>query len=156
MAYHQYHGLDTRIARIFNTYGGRMRLDDGRVVPNFIGQALRREPLTVYGDGSQTRSFCYYQDLIEGVRRLLFADEVLPVNLGNPRETNILELAHMVNDMTKNKAGVTFEPLREDDPQVRRPDISKAQRILGWHPEVDLEDGLRVTIEWFQKQGVEG
>jgi dTDP-glucose 4,6-dehydratase len=141
MAYHRYHGLDTRIARIFNTYGPRMRLEDGRVVPNFIAQALRHEPLTVYGDGAQTRSFCYVSDLIEGIYRLLFSDEVEPVNLGNPEEMSILEFARVVNEITGNSAGVVHEPLPEDDPQVRQPDITRAREVLGWEPVVPLEEG---------------
>jgi dTDP-glucose 4,6-dehydratase len=152
MAYHRYHGLDTRIARIFNTYGPRMRLEDGRVVPNFIAQALRHEPLTVYGDGSQTRSFCYVSDLIDGIYRLLLSKEVEPVNLGNPEEMSILEFASVVNEITANSAGVVHEPLPEDDPQVRKPDISRAREVLGWEPEVSLEDGLRRTISWFHER----
>ncbi|MBC7223225.1 MAG: SDR family oxidoreductase [Anaerolineae bacterium] len=150
MAYHRAHGVDTRIARIFNTYGPRMRLDDGRVVPNFIGQALRGEPLTVYGDGSQTRSFCYVSDLIEGLVRLTFSDEVEPVNLGNPEEMSILEFARRINEMTGNRAGVVFKPLPENDPRVRRPDISKARRVLGWEPKVSFEEGMAQTIAWFR------
>jgi dTDP-glucose 4,6-dehydratase len=151
MAYHRCHGVDTRIVRIFNTYGPRMRLDDGRVVPNFIGQALRGEPLTVYGDGSQTRSFCYVDDLIEGIYRLLLSDEVEPVNLGNPHEMSILEFAQMVNALTGNSAGIIYQEARiKDDPQRRQPDISKARRIFNWEPQVSLEDGLTRTIEWFR------
>jgi dTDP-glucose 4,6-dehydratase len=150
MAYHRYHGLETRIARIFNTYGPRMRLEDGRVVPNFIAQALRHEPLTVYGDGRQTRSFCYVSDLVEGIYRLLFSDEVDPVNVGNPEEMTILEFADLVNEITGNSSGVVYQPLPEDDPKVRQPDISKARAVLGWEPEVPLEEGLRDTISWFQ------
>jgi dTDP-glucose 4,6-dehydratase len=151
MAYHRAHGVETRIARIFNTYGPRMRLDDGRVVPNFVGQALRGEPLTVYGDGSQTRSFCYVDDLIEGIYRLLLSDEVEPVNLGNPAEMTILDFAGMVNRLTGNKAGIVYEDYRiPDDPQVRQPDISKARQVLKWEPKVDLEEGLQKTIEWFR------
>jgi len=153
MAYHRAHGVETRIARIFNVYGPRMRLDDGRVVPNFIGQALRGEPLTVYGDGSQTRSFCYVSDLVEGIYRLLLSDEVEPVNLGNPTEMRILDFAHMVNRLTGNKAGIVYEDYRiPDDPQVRQPDISKARRVLNWEPEVSLEEGLQKTIEWFRER----
>lgn len=152
MAYHRYHGLDTRIARIFNTYGPRMRLEDGRVVPNFIAQALRHEPLTVYGDGSQTRSFCYVSDMIEGIYKLLFSDEVEPVNLGNPLEMCIMDFAHLVNEITGNPAGVVFEPLPEDDPQVRQPDITKAREVLDWEPVVPLEEGLRTTISWFGRR----
>jgi len=153
MAYHRAHGVETRIARIFNTYGPRMRLDDGRVVPNFVGQALRGEPLTVYGDGSQTRSFCYVDDLIEGIYRLLLSDEVEPVNLGNPDEMTILDFAHLVNRLTDNKAGIVYKGYRiPDDPQVRRPDISKARRVLNWEPQVDLEEGLQKTIGWFRER----
>ena len=152
MAYHRTHGISTRIARIFNTYGERMRLDDGRVVPNFIGQALRGEALTVYGDGSQTRSFCYVSDLVEGIYRLLLSDEVEPVNLGNPTELSILELAHLINELTGNKAGLTYKPLPVNDPKVRRPDISKAREALGWEPQVGLEEGLKRTIKWFQQR----
>jgi len=152
MAYHRYHGLDTRIVRIFNTYGPRMRLDDGRVVPNFIGQALRGEPLTVYGDGSQTRSFCYVSDLIEGIYRLLlFSNEHEPVNLGNPNEVSILEFARIVNEITGNPAGITFVNQRiPDDPQVRRPDITRARQVLGWEPKVPLIAGLQMTVDWFR------
>jgi dTDP-glucose 4,6-dehydratase len=152
MAYHRYHGLDTRIARIFNTYGPRMRLEDGRVVPNFIAQALRHESLTVYGDGQQTRSFCYVSDLIEGIYRLLFSHEVEPVNVGNPQEMAIIEFAKLVNGITGNSAGVVHEPLPVDDPKVRQPDITRARSVLGWEPEVPLEDGLRETITWFEER----
>ena len=152
MAYHRYHGLDTRIARIFNTYGPRMRLEDGRVVPNFIAQALRGEQLTVYGDGLQTRSFCYVSDMIEGIYRLLFSSETDPVNLGNPQEMAILEFADLVNEITVNSSGVVHQPLPDDDPRVRQPDISRAREVLGWEPEVALEDGLRETITWFQER----
>ncbi|TEU12076.1 MAG: SDR family oxidoreductase [Anaerolineales bacterium] len=153
MAYHRAHGVETRIARIFNTYGPRMRLDDGRVVPNFVSQALWGKPLTVYGDGSQTRSFCYVSDLIEGIYRLLLSDEVEPVNLGNPAEMTILDFARMVNRLTGNKAGIVYEDFRiPNDPQVRQPDISKARRVLKWEPRVDLEEGLQRTIEWFRER----
>ena len=152
MAYHRTHGLSTRIARIFNTYGPRMRLDDGRVVPNFVGQALRGEPLTVYGDGSQTRSFCYCDDLIEGLARLLASDCSDPVNLGNPTELSIRQFAQHINAMVGNEAGIQFCPLPADDPRVRQPDISRARRVLGWAPAVDLEDGLRLTINWFRQR----
>ena len=153
MAYHRAHGVETRIARIFNTYGPSMRLDDGRVVPNFIGQALRGEPLTVYGDGSQTRSFCYVSDLVEGIYRLLLSDEVEPVNLGNPAEMRILDFAHLVNRLAGSKAGIVYEDFRiPDDPQVRQPDISKARRVLNWEPKVDLEEGLQKTIKWFRER----
>jgi dTDP-glucose 4,6-dehydratase len=153
MAYHRAHGVETRIARIFNTYGPRMRLDDGRVVPNFVGQALRGEPLTVYGDGSQTRSFCYVDDLIEGIYRLLLSEEVEPVNIGNPAEMSILDFAHLVNRLTGNRVGIVYEDYRiPDDPQVRQPDISKARRVLNWEPKVNLEEGLQKTIGWFRER----
>jgi len=154
MAYHRYHGVDTRIVRIFNTYGPRMRLDDGRVIPNFIKQALRGEPLTVYGDGSQTRSFCYVDDLIDGIYRLLMSDEHEPVNIGNPAEFTILELAEIVNKVIGNSAGVVFlqSERDKDDPQRRCPDITKARTLLGWEPKVDLEEGLRRTISDFKRR----
>jgi len=153
MAYHRVHGLETRIVRIFNTYGPRMRLNDGRVIPNFISQALRGEPLTIYGDGTQTRSFTFVRDEIEGFIRLLLSDEIHPVNIGNTRETTMLELAELVNQLTGNKAGVTFLPLpHQDDPKKRRPDITKARTILRWEPTVSLEEGLTETITWFRKQ----
>ena len=154
MAYHRFHGIDTRIARIFNTYGPRMHLDDGRVVPNFIQQALRGEPLTVYGDGKQTRSFCYVEDLVEGIVRLLLSDEHLPVNLGNPVELTILEFAQQINQIVGNKAGIVFEPgdRLESDPQRRRPDIQRARGILGWEPAYSLEDGLFKTIPYFRQK----
>lgn len=153
LAYHRYHGIDTRIVRIFNTYGPRMRLDDGRAVPNFIKQALNGQPLTIYGDGSQTRSFCYVDDLIEGIYRLLLSDEHLPVNLGNTDEKTILELAEIVNSLFENNGGLTILPDKrgEGDPQRRRPDISRAQKILNWKPTIGLEDGLKKTIPYFQK-----
>ncbi|MFQ3534989.1 MAG: UDP-glucuronic acid decarboxylase family protein [Aggregatilineales bacterium] len=156
MAYHRSHGVDTRIVRIFNTYGERMRLDDGRVVPNFIGQALRGEPLTVYGDGSQTRSFCYVSDLIEGIYRLLMLppseDASLPVNVGNPLEMSILEFAQTINEMTGNRGGITFrrQDRIEGDPQTRQPDITRARRLLGYEPVVGLREGLARTIEYFR------
>jgi dTDP-glucose 4,6-dehydratase len=150
MAYHRDHQLDTRIARIFNTYGPRMRLDDGRVVPNFIGQALRAEPLTVYGDGSQTRSFCYCSDLIEGIYYLLQADYAEPVNLGNPTEMSILDFALLINRLVGNEAGIVHKPLPVDDPRVRQPDITRARQLLSWEPQVGLDNGLRKTIEWFR------
>ncbi len=154
MAYHRYHGVETRIARIFNTYGPRMRLDDGRVVPNFIGQALRGEPLTIYGDGTQTRSFCYVDDLIEGIYRLLMSDFADPVNLGNPVEMSIKEFAEVVNRITGNRAGVVYEEESriEGDPQTRRPDITRAKSVLQWEPRIDLEEGLRRTIEYFRQR----
>lgn len=149
MAYHRAHGVSTRIVRIFNTYGPRMRLNDGRVVPNFFKQALSGEPLTVYGDGSQTRSFCYVDDLIEGIYRLLLSDEVEPVNIGNPTEITIREFAERINSLTGNPAGIRYEPLPKDDPRQRQPDISKARRVLGWSPQVSLEEGLKRTVAWF-------
>ncbi len=152
MAYHRTHGVDTRIARIFNTYGPRMRLDDGRVVPNFIGQALRGEALTIYGDGTQTRSFCYVDDLIEGIYRLLISDEVEPVNLGNPHELSIVQFADLINELTGNSAGKVYQADKriQGDPQTRQPDISKARRVLGWEPTVSIHEGLKSTIESFR------
>jgi len=154
MAYQRYHGLDTRIVRIFNTYGPRMRLNDGRVVPNFIHQALTGQPLTVYGDGSQTRSFQYYSDLVEGIYRLLHSDEKEPVNIGNPFEMTILEFAEAVVELTRSESKIThIEPEDDrttDDPKVRRPDITKAREVLGWEPKVALADGLTQTIEYFR------
>jgi dTDP-glucose 4,6-dehydratase len=154
MAYHRFHGLNTAIVRIFNTYGPRMHLDDGRVVPNFLQQALRREPLTIYGDGSQTRSFCYVDDLINGILRLLFSSEHEPVNVGNPTETTILEFAETINRVTQNPAGTVFKPRQRGtgDPQRRRPDISRALQVLGWEPEYTLEEGLCKTIPYFQEK----
>ncbi len=154
MAYHRYHGLQTRIVRIFNTYGPRMRLNDGRVVPNFIRQALNNEPLTVYGDGQQTRSFQYYTDLVDGVYRLLLSEEALPVNIGNPREMTILEFAKAVVEAADSASAIEFvqpEDARiKDDPKQRRPDITKARTILGWQPEVDLAEGLAKTVAYFR------
>ena len=152
MAYHRRHALSTHIARIFNTYGPRMQHDDGRIVPNFIRQALRGEPMTVYGDGSQTRSFCYVDDLVEGLIRLSRSAERLPVNLGNPEERTVLQFAELIRALTGSRSEIVFEPLPEDDPQRRRPDISKAQVVLGWSPRVGLEEGLPRTIEWFRQQ----
>lgn len=153
MAYHTFHGVETRIVRIFNTFGPRMRLRDGRVVPNFIAQALKGEPLTAYGDGMQTRSFQYVSDLVEGIYRLLHSSEVEPVNIGNPGEFTIKAFAEIVNRLTDNHGGIIYKPLRtQDDPQVRQPDISKAKRVLDWEPSVSLEDGLRLTIPWFREQ----
>ena len=156
MAYHRYHGVDTRIARIFNTYGPRMRADDGRVVPNFINQALRGEPLTVYGEGRQTRSFCYVNDLVDGFVRLLASDCNEPVNLGNPRELTILEFAHKVKEIMGSDSEIIFvQPKDErtkDDPQVRCPDITRARELLGWSAQVTLEDGLRRTAAYFSRQ----
>src|ERR1700730_2762441 len=152
MAYHRYHGVDTRIVRIFNTYGPRMRLNDGRALPNFLYQALVGEPLTVYGDGKQTRSFCYVSDLIDGIYRLLESNEHEPVNVGNPREITILEFAERVRALVGATAPIVFRPLPQDDPKQRCPDITKARRILKWEPKVDLEDGLRRTYEYFRSQ----
>ena len=150
MAYHRTHGVETRIVRIFNTHGPRMRLNDGRVVPNFISQALRGEPLTVYGDGSQTRSFCYVADLVEGIVRLLRSDYTGPVNCGNPQEVTILEFARTIIRLAGSKSAVVFRPLPEDDPKVRQPDITRARKLLGWEPRIGLEDGLRRTIQFFR------
>jgi dTDP-glucose 4,6-dehydratase len=154
MAYHRFHGIDTRIARIFNTYGPKMHLDDGRVVPNFIQQALRDEPLTVYGDGQQTRSFCYVQDLVEGIVRLLLSDEHFPVNIGNPVELTIRDFAEKINKTIGNQAGIVYTPgdRLESDPQRRRPDITRARTILGWEPRVSLEEGLVKTIPYFRQK----
>jgi|SRR5579871_1931548 len=150
MAYHRSYGLRTNIARIFNTYGPRMKLNDGRVVPAFLDQALRGEPITVFGDGSQTRSFCYVSDLVDGLYRLMQSDERYPVNLGNPQEMTISEFAERIQRLTGSASPVTYRPLPQDDPKQRRPDISKARRILGWEPVVELEEGLRQTIKYFQ------
>ena len=156
MAYHRYHSVDTRIARIFNTFGPRMRMDDGRVVPNFICQALRGDPLTVYDEGKRTRSFCYISDQVEGLVKLLLSDEINPVNIGNPDEMTILTFAHRVLETTGSDSPITFVQPKDartaDDPQVRCPDISKAQRVLGWEPKVSLEEGLRRTAEYFQEK----
>ncbi len=152
MAYHRSHNVDTRIVRIFNTYGPRMRLRDGRVVPNFVGQALRQEPLTVYGQGRQTRSFCYVSDLVDGIYRLLLSQESTPVNIGNPTELTIYDFAQVINELTDNPAGIRFEPLPVDDPQQRQPDITKARQCLGWSPQVDLRSGMAQTVEWFRNQ----
>ena len=150
MAYHRTHGVETRIVRIFNTHGPRMRLNDGRVVPNFISQALRGEPLTVYGDGSQTRSFCYISDLVEGLVRLLRSDHSDPVNCGNPNEVSILQFAEKIRELTQSKSEIVFRPLPVDDPKVRQPDITQARALLGWEPKVGLEEGLRHTIDYFR------
>jgi dTDP-glucose 4,6-dehydratase len=150
-AYHRTHGIDTKIARIFNTYGPRMRSGDGRVVPNFITQALAGKPLTVYGDGGQTRSFCFVRDLVEGIFRLLISDINDPVNLGNPHEMKIIDFARRVIDITGTKSDIVFERLPVDDPKVRQPDIDRAKNLLGWEPRVALEDGLKDTIEFFRK-----
>jgi len=150
MAYHTYHGLETRIARIFNTYGPRMRLNDGRALPAFIGQALRGEDLTVFGDGSQTRSFCYVDDLVEGIYRLLLSDYSQPVNLGNPEEITILDFANEIVKLTNTEQRITFKDLPQDDPRQRRPDISLAQEVLGWKPIVGREEGLSKTYDYFK------
>ncbi len=156
MAYHRAHGVDTRIARIFNTYGPRLAPGDGRAIPNFMSQALNGEPLTVYGDGSQTRSFCYVDDLVRGILALLERGGPDPVNLGNPDERSILELARLVLDVTGSGSEIEFRPLPEDDPKIRRPDITRAESLLGWRPEVALEDGLVRTLEWFRARPAVG
>ncbi|MAG62042.1 NAD-dependent dehydratase [Candidatus Woesearchaeota archaeon] len=150
MAYHRYHGVATRIVRIFNTYGPRMRLNDGRALPAFMSQALKGNPLTVFGDGSQTRSFCFMDDLVEGIWRLLNSEEVYPVNIGNPSEMTILEFAQKVIELTGAESEVVFKDLPEDDPKVRQPDITRARTLLDWEPKVDLETGLARTLEFFQ------
>jgi len=150
MAYHRYHGLETRIVRIFNTYGPRMRLNDGRVLPAFIGQALRGEDITIFGDGSQTRAFCYVDDLVEGIYRLLLSDYSLPVNIGNPAEITIKEFAEEIIQLTGTDQKVVYKELPQDDPKQRQPDITKAIEILGWEPKVKREDGLRITYDYFR------
>jgi dTDP-glucose 4,6-dehydratase len=152
MAYHRYHGVKTRIVRIFNTYGPRMRMHDGRVVPAFICQALKGEPLTVFGAGQQTRSFCYVSDLISGIYRLLMSDETDPVNIGNPAEMTVLEFATTIIRLVGSASTIIYKPLPQDDPQVRQPDITRARRLLGWEPEVPLEEGLSRTIAYFREQ----
>ena len=154
MAYHRYYGVRTNIARIFNTYGPRMALKDGRVVPAFLDQALQGQPLTIFGDGTQTRSFCYVSDMIEGLVRLASSEERLPVNLGNPVELTILQFAERIRALMDSKLPIVFEALPEDDPQKRRPDITKAKRVLGWEPKVALEDGLRETVAYFKALAV--
>ncbi|OYD15902.1 NAD-dependent dehydratase [candidate division WOR-3 bacterium JGI_Cruoil_03_51_56] len=153
MAFHRRFGIPTRIARIFNTYGPRMKLDDGRVVPNLIDQALNGKPLTIYGTGHQTRSFCYVSDMVEGLFRLAGCPDPMPVNLGNPQESTILEFARLIKRLTGSSSRLTFLPLPQDDPKRRRPAISRARKLLGWKPQVSLEDGLGRTIEWFRKNG---
>jgi len=152
MAYNRYHQVQTRIVRIFNTYGPRMRLDDGRVLPAFVGQALRGEDLSVFGDGSQTRSFCYVSDLVDGIFRLLMSDEQEPTNVGNPDEITILQFAEEVLKLTGSKSKIAYKPLPQDDPKVRQPDITKARRVLGWEPKVDRSEGLKLTLDYFKKR----
>lgn len=151
MAFHRARGVDTHIVRIFNTYGPRMRLNDGRALPNFVYQALTGKPITVYGDGSQTRSFCYVSDLIDGIYRLLKSDEHYPVNIGNPQEITILEFARRIKQLTGSQVPIVFEPLPQDDPKQRRPDISKARALLNWEPKVTLQDGLELTLRYFRE-----
>ncbi len=152
MAYHRHHGVDTRIVRIFNTYGPRMRLNDGRALPNFVFQALSGQALTIYGDGKQTRSFCYVDDLIEGIYRLMLSDEHMPVNIGNPQEITILEFAERIRKHFNNVPEIIFKPLPQDDPKRRCPDISKAKRILKWEPNINLEEGLKSTLAYFKQE----
>ncbi len=152
MAYHRMHGLDTKIVRIFNTYGPRMRLRDGRIVPNFVRQALTGDPLTVYGDGSQTRSFCFATDLVDGIYRLMLSKENLPTNIGNPTEFTVLDFANLVKKLANSKSEIEFKPLPQDDPKQRRPDITKAREVLGWEPKVPLEDGLAQTLDFFKSR----
>jgi dTDP-glucose 4,6-dehydratase len=150
MAYHRFHGVDTRIARIFNTYGPRMRLDDGRALPTFVGQSIREENITVFGDGSQTRSFCYVSDLVDGIFKLLMSNEINPINIGNPDEITIKEFAEEVIRLTGTKSKIVFHPLPEDDPMVRQPNIEKAKKILNWHPLINRKEGLIMTINYFK------
>ena len=152
MAYHSVHGIDTHIVRIFNTYGERMRLNDGRVVPAFIPQALAGEPLTVFGDGSQTRSFCYVADLVEGIYKLMCSDCHTPVNIGNPKEMTVLEFANKVIEITGSPSKIVYKPLPQDDPKQRRPDITKAKKLLGWEPKVGFNEGITKTIKWFKER----
>lgn len=152
MAYHNFHGLDTRIVRIFNTYGPRMRLDDGRALPTFISQALKGEDLTVFGDGSQTRSFCYVSDLFEGIYRLLLSNETRPVNIGNPNEISLLEFAKEIIALSGSQSKISFKPLPQDDPKQRQPDISRAKQVLDWRPIIDRAEGLALTYTYFKKQ----
>jgi dTDP-glucose 4,6-dehydratase len=152
MAYHRFHGVNTKIVRIFNTYGPRMRPNDGRAIPAFVPQALRNEPLTVFGDGSQTRSFCYVDDLVEGIYRLLMSNSHEPVNIGNPHEMTIKEMAEVVIKATGSGSKIVYKPLPVDDPQIRQPDITLAKQLLGWQPRVGLEEGLKQTIAWFRRQ----
>jgi len=152
MAYHRYHGVQTRIVRIFNTYGPRMRVDDGRALPAFFSQALKNEDVTVFGDGSQTRSFCYVSDLIDGIYKLLLSDEINPVNIGNPEEISLKDFAEEVIQLCNSKSKIVYKELPEDDPKVRQPDITRAKNILGWQPKVSREEGLKITLEYFKKQ----
>jgi len=152
MAYHRYHKIDTKIARIFNSYGPRMRKDDGRVVPTLINQALKGQALTVFGDGSQTRSFCYVSDLVEGIYKLMVSEINEPVNLGSPHEMSILDFARSVLEITRSQSKITYKPLPENDPRVRRPDISRARKYLKWQPKVELREGLKETLAWFEKE----
>lgn len=152
MAYHRYHDVDTRIVRIFNTYGPRMRSEDGRAIPTFIPQAMRGEPITVFGDGSQTRSFCYISDQVDGIVRLLMSDYHEPVNIGNPEEKTILSLVESILGITKSKSEIVYESLPVNDPKVRQPDIDLAEKLLGWKPVVGLEEGLKITVDWFQRR----
>jgi dTDP-glucose 4,6-dehydratase len=151
MAYHNFHGLETRMVRIFNTYGPRMRLDDGRALPAFIGQAIRGEELTVFGDGSQTRSFCYVSDLVEGIYRLLLSTEHRPVNIGNPHEISLLDFANEIIALSGSRSGICFKPLPQDDPKQRQPDISRAREVLGWAPKVERKEGLALTYKYFSE-----
>ncbi|HNL84044.1 MAG TPA: SDR family oxidoreductase [Chitinophagales bacterium] len=152
MAYHNFHGLETRIVRIFNTYGPRMRLDDGRALPAFMSQALNNEDITVFGDGSQTRSFCYVSDLVDGIYRLLLSDYHLPVNIGNPQEISLLDFAEEIIKLTGTKSKIIYQPLPKDDPKQRQPDITKAKEILGWQPRIDRSEGLKITLEYFRDE----
>ncbi|MDB5226369.1 MAG: NAD-dependent dehydratase [Bacteroidota bacterium] len=152
MAYHNFHGIETRIVRIFNTYGPRMRLDDGRALPAFMSQALNGEDLTVFGDGSQTRSFCYVDDLVEGIYRLLLSDYHLPVNIGNPQEITLMQFAEEILKLIPGKSKIVYRPLPTDDPKQRRPDITKAKNILGWEPKVERAEGLKITLDYFKKE----
>lgn len=152
MAYHRYHKIETRIVRIFNTYGPRMRLNDGRALPAFVSQALQERDITVFGDGLQTRSFCFVSDLIEGIFKLLLSDEIEPVNIGNPSEITIKQFAEEIIELTKSKSKIIYTPLPEDDPKVRQPDITKAKRILNWEPKINRKEGLKITIDYFKKE----
>jgi dTDP-glucose 4,6-dehydratase len=152
MAYHRTHGVQTRIARIFNTYGPRMRLEDGRALPNFMVQALKGVDITVYGDGTQTRSFCFVDDLIDGIKRLLYSDEPEPVNLGNPEEISVLDFAKEIIALTRSKSRIVFPPLPQNDPKVRQPDITKAKKVLGWEPKISRREGLRRTLKYFEEK----